>query len=737
MADNGLGTAVHVPPRTRAPKACLCCRARKVRCDAVLRQGPCTNCALDRRPCEVKGRPSKYQTAKSRSISTQDNSTSPPERSSRVQLQPDTEANPKAPSPKSLVPARAYRAGLTDVGLEPTMEAHVIYTYFPFLKADPSLMLKQDVQFLEMQGCFRVPDRPAVDQFVREYFLHVHPTLPLLDESAFWDMYYGRTCSQADNPTLSLFVFQAMLFVSCGFLTAETVQRLGFSSTRSARAVYYRRAKLLFDFTGEINTLASAQGALLLSFRASMGDCRKVNSLWLTTAIGLTQDLGADHPCLLLDRTPEEKNALKRLWWCCIIRDRILPLGVRRRLHISLDEFDMANMVLTESDFEDEIHNSHVYDPETKLSLVQLFLALCGLALPLTNIITTIYPSSKPVDVHLLGPTKARQTLDRIQTCKHGLQTWFERTMMQFPTPASIMSTSKSLILYTNLMYLYYHAARLSLYHHEALISTAQLPGLEFKENNLPEARVQVEDATAQITEHLKELVQLKLTLYLPISVVAFTAIPFVLHILDVRLSTTPSQLAQRQGQLNIYMQAMESLQARYEETDEVREFINAVVDSATPRPPSTVASARTRPLSMSPVSTTNDWGNMMLQQPNVYFRLMHTIDLSLSMARYPEESDLPLMLKSTPLSLHRITMRTVGARGDSNPNGEEWETPANMSQATPLPTSHIPDSPEAINHLLGYSHADLGLGVSLDAYNFDLELSADSMFASVSPTRS
>lgn len=50
-------------PRTkrgrRARRACLSCRARKVRCD-VMRVSPCTNCKLDQLECKVKLRQRKW-----------------------------------------------------------------------------------------------------------------------------------------------------------------------------------------------------------------------------------------------------------------------------------------------------------------------------------------------------------------------------------------------------------------------------------------------------------------------------------------------------------------------------------------------------------------------------------------------------------------------------------------------------------------------------------------------------
>ena len=77
----------------------------------------------------------------------------------------------------------------------------------------------EDISFLESQGCFRVPNKPLLDEFVEEYFLHIHPCLPLIDEGAFWEIYQNPD-NRPGFPRLSLFVFHAMLFSSCavGFL---------------------------------------------------------------------------------------------------------------------------------------------------------------------------------------------------------------------------------------------------------------------------------------------------------------------------------------------------------------------------------------------------------------------------------------------------------------------------------------------------------------------------------------
>lgn len=92
----------------------------------------------------------------------------------------------------------------------------IAYTYYPFLTLhDLPAVPPQDVSYLEMQGCLRVPVRTILDEFVKQYFLHVHPIMPLLDESEVWEMYTSPSVGTTSSEHLSLLVWQAMLFAAC------------------------------------------------------------------------------------------------------------------------------------------------------------------------------------------------------------------------------------------------------------------------------------------------------------------------------------------------------------------------------------------------------------------------------------------------------------------------------------------------------------------------------------------
>ncbi|TVY68191.1 Cutinase transcription factor 1 beta [Fusarium oxysporum f. sp. cubense] len=706
------------PRRKRASKACVACRSRKVRCDVTHRPHQCTNCALDNIQCVVKDRRTKYRKRspvvvekqqrtqfrnslqvilpKDPSSAASDDLDSPND----ACIEPDlsVECDPESPSmcfeslwdqPEIDYPAErliqdaaencAKEPGIFEVVLnqrkdsdftiisetsrvhqtEPkpasssdaklSGQSHIIYSYYSFLDLDISSLLPDDINYLEAQGCFRVPTPEALDEFVQEYFLHVHPALPLLDEAWFWAIF---TRPVRGRSNLSLFVFQAMLFTACSFLPFSTLRSLGFASVHNARDTYYRRSKLLFDLCSERNLVSSAQGALLLSYNGTMKDQKRTNSIWLSTAIHLAQAAGADQFHTSLNPSLTTVNELKRLWWCCIVRDRILPLGMRRQLHITSLDVAHGSYLPTEKDFSREIDGSRVYAPQTKRTLVRLFITLCELTVPLTDVIKIVYPTGRLTDIHSPVVHDAQQGRESLQSCEAGLEAWFERATIQFPTPAGIITREESLVLYTNLLYIYYHAACFALYQHKAFIISQEQAKAT---SELQRTKSKIEDAALGITENLKELIQLRLERFLPISIAAYIAVPLVLHILDVRLAKRPLQIAQKQGKLNVYIETMKAMQKLYDGVDDVWTFIRTAIDYATVQDAENETSLQNG-YSINAVGClgsksnltndneyANDWGNVLVMEPVLYFRLSRTIDHSLALGRYSEDSTLGL----------------------------------------------------------------------------------------------
>lgn len=98
-------------------------------------------------------------------------------------------------------------------------ETEVTYTHYGFLSLKGSHKLDCDQRdFLERKGCFQVPAPAILDMILRQYFTHVQPFLPLIDESSFWQAYSLKPNQSENSGPVCLFVFNAMM-VACSPLS--------------------------------------------------------------------------------------------------------------------------------------------------------------------------------------------------------------------------------------------------------------------------------------------------------------------------------------------------------------------------------------------------------------------------------------------------------------------------------------------------------------------------------------
>lgn len=98
----------------------------------------------------------------------------------------------------------------------PHLASDIVYSYYPFISiSNLPYILPQDVNYLESQSCFRLPTKAILDEFVQQYFLHVHPLLPIFNEGDFWDIYCQQATGSYTGQKISLLVMQALIFSSC------------------------------------------------------------------------------------------------------------------------------------------------------------------------------------------------------------------------------------------------------------------------------------------------------------------------------------------------------------------------------------------------------------------------------------------------------------------------------------------------------------------------------------------
>ncbi|KAF4464173.1 cutinase transcription factor 1 beta [Fusarium albosuccineum] len=667
--------------RKRATKACLKCRRRKVRCDVTRTSAPCTNCRLDGDECVVARRGSSIQMIyDERAPSTPDRGeddpqdlrspsprerrlTSPAARTNDV-VKTRCHAFPRNTSPAhhigdtEMLGVAHDAQGSMQQPLQPQLKA--LYSSMPFLKA---LNIRDcDFSQLDTRGCLRVPAKPILDEFIRHYFLYVHPLLPLMNEADFWEA-YDTPRTGADTNTkgtpVSLLLLQAMMFASCTFVTKESLRVLGFSSIHAAKESFYTKAKLLHDFATDSDPISIAQAALLLTYWCPTfrSGPRKPNSRWLRIAVQNAKSVNADKYATIaqgLHATPEDmkrQNILKRVWWCCIIRDRIMPLCVRRNIQITRAHWDFdSHSPLGYDDLVDELESSRVYGVATKHTLIMILERLTELCARLTDVLCLVYPTEH---LPVLDAEAHSTAFSQVQEYRRALQNWAEVTPPPLANKDLAPDTGSfedSVVLFTNLVWIYYHcasASRVALYNYELHLgvilglATPEITSAmeaQFLDNNRQDLR----NATKSIADCFSRLLPLRLTRWLPSSAVACSALPLALHMVDIKMSSTSSSpgeiwtrpaVAAKQSRLNILIQAFRELHPKYDGVDSISKTIRYFMECTY--------------LEQSAPPPANEPTDVLARSPTYYLRLALTLDLSLSQDRLPNESDFPIRLRS------------------------------------------------------------------------------------------
>ncbi|KAL4943488.1 hypothetical protein BDV06DRAFT_221148 [Aspergillus oleicola] len=493
----------------RAARACARCHSRKVRCDGSITGFPCTNCRLDGRSCTLHSGKRDKEKQMLRAIVKERETTAYP-----------------TPTPS-------------------TIELHP----------------KTNLTFVKSQMALRVPIQEVLDVFTKHYFLYVHPCLPVIDEAVFWRKYRSVNARAGKISTL---LFQAMLFAASSFVPIEAAKECGYDSLITAREDLYRRAKRLYESGIEKDCLVISQACLLLTYYTTDAE-RSSNSRWLRIAIRYAKKERAH----LYGHLPEgpaglgsgrKTSDLKRLWWCCMIRDRIISLGMRRPIQITPDDFDHHQRGLSFQDLEEECLQSEVYPPEAKVALCRVLASLCHLAVAVTDIIMLVYPTTQSMPFNLAD---RRAQLDRLEETKFALLDW-QLSWVANPDGKEYF-IHPSMTLYTNLCAIYFQSARIALCNRICLLIGYNAHLTDDSDLfRIESCRAELATAIRSTADNVKQLIQHGVADKLPISAVAYTLLPQILLSIQTQLSTTPEDKQLHEVMLLFFTELSRFLRSQY-----------------------------------------------------------------------------------------------------------------------------------------------------------------------------
>ncbi|CVL06384.1 uncharacterized protein FMAN_03716 [Fusarium mangiferae] len=701
--------------RRRATRACLSCRRRKVRCDVTRTSTPCSNCRFNSTECVVNRGPRKPRWADEELSfkhyspdSSQDsdnylsfqllsNAVESPDPSPHcIQVQaPSATRGCSSSILNTANPVDSHSVDSNDTTTQSSEdEANIGRDFQPpagAIDIDQAQITREsagtpltltgdcwdrveidrnvvhDASSLDSEGCFDIPVDLVTRRFISHYFLYVNPLLPMLDEGDFWYLQCDSNPANYRSNCPDILLLQAMLFAACQFMSKEEVKALGFRDLRQAKACFYKRAMLLYSSQIQTNHNVMAQAALLLThWSSSLNSSEKQpNSIWLSRAISHAKALGADK-CADVSKAVGQAsiqqrlhdNRLRRIWWCCIIRDRIISLCLHRHLQISRDHLDNhATTTISYDTLSGEKYRSHVYHVDTESSLITLMLTMTDLCLCISDILTVVHPAK---DFTVSNARDSTRRMLQIYECKKGLENWCAKAVAS----SSIMAitqhgghrvdmTESSVLMFANMIWIYYHSARVTLFNFELLLGMTAHSPVSYESTQLQLAtiervRIGLWDASEHITNKIGQLLDLELARYLPSSAVSCTALPLALHILDAKLSPSVvpresedehSRRFKRQTQLNILVAAMKELQPRYEGVDWVTRAIRYFMECTYCESEmiNHIDEHQVRHPSM----------DVITQNPAHFLRLALTLDLSLSQDRLPVERDFPRKLQA------------------------------------------------------------------------------------------
>ncbi|KAH8706045.1 hypothetical protein BGW36DRAFT_436248 [Talaromyces proteolyticus] len=648
-----------VQHRTRARVACFSCHQRKIRCDLAIHGCPCTNCRLDKNdgcaPAELVCRkPTRFAKPEiSDNDKTQDHNVYRIASFNNKVISQITFDEFMASVPENqahIVSRQDSFAAQRSLEIEEIMATasplgNVFFSFHQFLDTSfLSTLPADDIRFLASKGCMHVPDHNIILQFLQQYFLNVQPCLPVLDEADFWHMYYGHNDGTSRGRKMSLFVFQALLFASCSFVSQDIVRKCGFHDKRSARSSFYNRAKLMFNLKAEDRSWARAQGALLLAYQTS-SDGPQSASVWLSCAIETTMIIDA-HVAQSSSRQ-DDKISLKRLCWSILLRDRIICLGLRRGSQITSNHLNMWQNRLDERDFAPEIIHSMVYNQATKCVLFDIFQTQCELAITLTDLVSIVY--SHGLSRSSVSPEESEELIIKIQKIKSSLSQWKEVANIKLHSISSSSIATKPVTMFKNMTFLLYHTARVALSHYEAFMVEGHFKYFQTRHSNQLQAiGNELRDATAAATRIIKDFSATGQIETLPLSLVAYAAFPMILSAVDLKLSSSFPQLTSRQQQLNCFAKVVRQSQSLYDVMDEAAILFNRILHLAysmikglfLQQDHSSAAGLKSR---------TSSWHDAFLRCPRFHLRLSAAMDYSLSYGHYPRNDALPRLVRPVP----------------------------------------------------------------------------------------
>lgn len=458
-----------------------------------------------------------------------------------------------------------------------------------YIKPLPCRLGFDDVTYLLNKGALIIPGDRLRNELLRNYVEYMHPFMPLVD----WPKLM-RIIKQADGvQSISLLLFQALMFTGLATIDMHFLKSAGFSTRREARRVFFNKARLLYDLDYENDSVTSIQALLLMTYWKESPTGRKETHHWIEIAVLLSHKIG-------LHRDPDESALMeqwprklrKRIWWSVYMRDSQIALGTRKSTLMKDVDFNVPMLQL--SDFElttpsddicfDSANYPKIPSLEQQQQLAIMCIEMAKLCICVRQILSIQHgvTGSKggirtATTITAGSPESGEQSL---QNSAEALQLWKDELPViahdVTPIRHDLLQSSGSVVLNRSFLHLLYNAALSFLHRSQLLPSTAPLT-LVFPSQAVEISHNKVRHAANKITIIASSLQDLDLIRYLPSTAITILLPAIVMHLQDVLAPRSFLQLKSLQN-FSKCMQIMAALRDMYAAADYSTAFLQAAI---------------------------------------------------------------------------------------------------------------------------------------------------------------
>ena len=307
-----------------------------------------------------------------------------------------------------------------------------------------------------------------------------------------------------------------------------------------------------------------------MTYWYEMPDDPKDTWHWMGVAISLAQTIGMHRDPAKSSLTLKRQRQWKRIWWSCIIRDRMIALGMRRPTRIKAEECDVPMLMV--DDFELQSLSDHIKwipldctparSVETQRSLALMCIEIAKLCLCISHILAAQY--SVP-DQHIgdeVNPsTRATvllpKALDReaveFKQCQEELRTWLDGLPLQAQMESCVAQgpdrSHPSLTLNATLLHMVYYTAVSALYRPQSIQDTSGNEPVGTSKDEPSNACLEiVRHAASEITRAAKILLDADLVRFLPTAGVTVLLPAIIGHMVYINATDAATRTRALQG---------------------------------------------------------------------------------------------------------------------------------------------------------------------------------------------